>query len=175
MTRRTLASIVASTLLLGALLLGGISYARFKQQRRAALADRSFIATFESREPLHDEPGEQPGDRDLVYDDGRVIISQMPGYVYMVVYDYDTGVMREYIDNVLHSLTDVVEREKMGQLKAALTFSRSVTTNMSPTEVRSEEECLAIAELLRAGEVDEIVARYGGTVFQSDAGTAFVD
>ncbi len=175
MTYRRIACIAVSALLLGALLLGGTSYYRFRQERRAAVADCSFVRTFESREPLHDIPGEGPGDRDMVYEDGRAIVHEMSGHVYMVVNDYETGVIKEYINNVLHSVLDTVERERIAGLKARLIFSRSITIDGTPTEVRSEEECIAISELLRAGQMDEIIARYRGTVFQSEKGTYFVE
>lgn len=168
-------ALIAASLLLVAFAAGGAAYGRFRLQRRAAIADREFVRTFESREPMHEELDQESGDHDAVYDDGRVIRHRRRGYEYMVVYDYETGIMKEYINNVLHSVLDVVEREKIAEWKAALTFSRSVTSNMTPTEVRSEEECIALSALLSAGRVEEIEAGHRGLVFQSEEGTCFVE
>ncbi|QUH27482.1 hypothetical protein [Vallitalea guaymasensis] len=158
----------------------------YSMHRNKCMQKNDLLVSFESLTPIEEE-NYTLGDvayKDCVYSEkiGRVIFSfYKDGSKRMVVKDSKNGYIREYIGNVLLNEFDYRKEDFFAEIKSYLNprvwfgGCRNIVTEFNQKQVRSEQECITINELIEKGEIDLIKQNKKNKIVISNSGKYYVN
>lgn len=162
------------------------SFSVYSMHRNKCMQKNDLLVSFESLTPINEE-NYIMGDvayKDCIYSDkiGRVIYSfHKDGSKSMTLMDSKNGYIREYIGNVLLNEFDYRKEDLFAEIKSYLSprfwfgGCRSVFNEFNQKQVRSEQECININELLEKGDIDVIKQNKKNKIVISNNGKYYVN